>query len=91
MFDKQQVLGVAMQRIRTDGYVDYGAFEEFRPGTNNRWLHRIKEVLLESGFQCHMYNDRAKWADTCGYLGRKTHFHRAATLGPNYSLEMVHL
>ena len=51
MFDKQQVLGVAMQRIRTDGYVDYGAFEEFRPGTNNRWLHRIKEVLLESGFQ----------------------------------------
>lgn len=73
---QQKVLQIAAMRLRTDGYLVYNNFLEFRPldEAGSQWLRPIKKVLLESGYRVHEARYRADWG-RCGYPGGRTHFH----------------
>lgn len=77
MISKEVVLKIAEGKQGVLIYKDFKILKPAHPG--DHWLFRIKQILEDNGYICHIRKRRKYWGN-CGYFGSYTHFHKPGTL-----------
>ena len=76
MITEEQILEIAEPLPSS---FEYEPFYDLGSGNHNKYLFRVKTVLLKNKYICHESRNSPSW-DNCGYTGNKTHFHKPNTL-----------